>query len=110
MQSEPVSPPPMTTTFFARGKDRLDVALRLVADAPVLLRQKIHREMDALELAPGDRQVARLLAAAGEHHRVMLFEQFVGRDIHADMRVVVERARLRPASARRGDRRGFSPS
>ena len=30
----------------------------------VLLRQEFHREMDAVELAPGDRQVARMLGAA----------------------------------------------
>ena len=35
--------------FLALGKNRFDVALRLVAHAPVLLRQKIHREMDAVQ-------------------------------------------------------------
>ena len=32
MQSEPVSPPPITTTCFPVGEDRLLVALRLAGD------------------------------------------------------------------------------
>ena len=60
---------------LAAGEDRLHVAERLVAHAPVLLRQKIHGEMDAGELAPGDRQVAALLGAAGERDGVVLVEQ-----------------------------------
>ena len=35
--------------------------------------------MDAVELAPRDRQVARLLGAAGEHHRVELGEHLFRR-------------------------------
>src|SRR6266516_4837204 len=36
-------------------------------DAPVLQRQELHREMHAVELAAGNRQVARLLGSAGEY-------------------------------------------
>ena len=72
MQSEPVSPPPMTTTCLPLGEDRLDVVQRLVGDAAVLLRQELHGEVDAVELAAGDRQVARLLGAAGQRHGVVL--------------------------------------
>ena len=62
-QSEPVSPPPMTTTC-------LPVAMiwsgdAIAGDDLVLLRQELHREMHAVEVAPRHRQVARLLGAAG---------------------------------------------
>src|SRR5512145_977581 len=50
-------------------------------DALVLQRQKLHCEMDAVELAARDRQVARLLGAAGEHHGVELGEQLLRRDV-----------------------------
>ena len=92
MQSEPVSPPPMTTTCLPLGEDRLGARpRRLAADAAVLLRQEIHGEMDAVELAPGDRQVARLLGAAGEHHRVVVGERALSAArFDADMGVVVE--------------------
>ena len=46
--------------------------------------------MDALELAAGHRQVARLLGAAGQHHGIVVGEQLVGRDIDADMGAVME--------------------
>ena len=61
MQSEPVSPPPITTTCLPPARIGSAPAPRLAADAAVLLRQEVHREMDAVELAAGDRQVARLL-------------------------------------------------
>ena len=81
MQSEPVSPPPMTTTCLPAARIGSSGAARLAADAAVLLRQEVHGEMDALELAARDRQVARLLGAAGEHHRVVLGDELLGRDI-----------------------------
>ena len=59
MQSLPVSPPPITTTCLPVGAATL--AGHLVAGHDlVLLRQEVHREVDAGELAPGHRQVARL--------------------------------------------------
>src|SRR5581483_2421080 len=76
--------------FLACGEDRLDLAKRLAADAPVLLWQEFHREMDALKLAPGDRQVARLFTAAGQHDSVVLLYQLVSRDVYADVRIVVK--------------------
>jgi hypothetical protein len=39
--------------------------LGIAGDALVLQRQEVHRVVHALQLAPGDRQVARLLGAAG---------------------------------------------
>ena len=76
MQSEPVSPPPIDDHMLARSEDRLIIGDdRLARDAPVLLRQEIHGEMHAVELAARDGQVARLLGAAREHDRVMLREE-----------------------------------
>ena len=90
MQSEPVSPPPITTTCLPVARIGADVARRFAADAAVLLRQEIHREVDALEVAARDRQVARRFGAAGQRHRVVVLEQLLGRQIDADMRAVVE--------------------
>ena len=78
---------------------------RLAADAPVLLRQEVHGEMDAVELAARDRQVARLLGAAGEHDRVVVGEQLLGRQVDADMGAVVEGHALAFHLARRAGRR-----
>ena len=77
--------------MLAGGEDRLVPSVRLVAgDAAVLLRQEIHGEMDAVELAAGHRQIARLLGAAGEHDRVVVLQQLVGRQVDADMGAVME--------------------
>jgi hypothetical protein len=58
-----------------RGPQVLDV---LVArDALVLQRQEFHGEVHAREIAARDRQVARLLGAAGEHHRVVVGKDFL---------------------------------
>ncbi|ABA48089.1 hypothetical protein BURPS1710b_3715 [Burkholderia pseudomallei 1710b] len=46
----------------------------------VLLRQELHREMDAGELAPRHRQIARRLRAARDHDRVELVLQRLGRN------------------------------
>ena len=67
-QSEPVSPPPMTTTCLPVARSAGDAVSP--ATTLVLLRQKLHGEMNAVELAPRNRQVARLLGAAREHDRV----------------------------------------
>ena len=46
----------------------------------VLLHQKIHGEMDAVQFAARHRQVARGLGAARHHHRVVIGQQHVHRD------------------------------
>jgi hypothetical protein len=76
--------------MLALGEDRLDVVQRLAADAAVLLRQEIHGEVDAVEVAAGDRQVARLLGAAGSTTASYLRDQIVDRSRHADMDAAVE--------------------
>ena len=75
MQSDPVSPPPITTTCLPLAKDRLVGADWLARYAPVLLRQELHRKVNALKLAPGHGQVARSLGAAGERDGVMRVEE-----------------------------------
>ena len=75
---------------LAAGQDRFDVVGRLAADAPVLLRQKFHGEMDALEIAAGHRQIARLFGAAGQHNGVVIIEQLLYLDIDADIGAVME--------------------
>ena len=76
MQSEPVSPPPITITRLSLARIGLSSPARLAAHPPVLLRQEIHGEVNAVELASRDRQVARLLGAAGERDRVVGREFF----------------------------------
>ena len=75
---------------LAAGEDRLARRRRLAADAPVLLRQEIHGEVDAIELAAGNGQVARLLGAAGQDDCIIVGNELVGGDVDADMRAVVE--------------------
>ncbi len=55
--------------------------------AAILLRQKLHGEVNALELAAGNRQVARLLGAAAEQDRVVLSGERLDGNVDADMRV-----------------------
>ena len=56
MQSDPVSPPPITTTCLPPARMSVGPAERLAGDATVLLRQEFHREMDAGEVAAGNRR------------------------------------------------------
>jgi hypothetical protein len=55
-QSAPVSPPPMMTTCLPFGV--IGARRRGRPPAPGSRRQVLHRLVDAVELAPGDRQVA----------------------------------------------------
>ena len=64
VQSLPVSPPPMTITCLPVARIWLGDLVSLVA--LVLLRQELHGEVDALELAAGNRQVAGCGRAAGQ--------------------------------------------
>src|SRR5687767_1452137 len=63
---------------LVRGPQVLHV---LVArHALVLQRQEVHGEVHAVKLASGDRQVARLLGAAGQHDGVVVGQQLLGRN------------------------------
>ena len=103
MQSEPVSPPPITTTCLPlavsvpRGRGaRLVVA----GDALVLLGQEIHREVDAGELAARHFEVARPFGAAGQRDRVVAVEQRLDRQRRRRPRRRCGTRRPRPPSAR----------
>ena len=78
MQSEPVSPPPMTTTCLPLAVIvPLGRGARLVVAgvALVLLGQEVHGEVDAVELAARHFEVARRFGAAGQHQHVVVVEQ-----------------------------------
>ena len=97
--------------MLAGGEDRRRRRPAARRDAAVLLRQEVHREMDAVEVAARDRQVARLLGAAGRARRRRApGDSCSTGSVHADMRRRNGRSRPRPPSARRGGRRGPSPS
>ena len=68
------------------GKDVGDIAERLGGNAAVLLRQEIHRVVDAFEVAAGNQQVARGFRAAGQRQRVILIEQLARIDRAAERR------------------------
>src|SRR5260370_40541855 len=48
---------------------------QILGAALVLLRQKVHREMDALQFPAWDRKIARMLGAAGEQNRIVILTQ-----------------------------------
>ena len=53
----------------------------------VLLRQKLHGEVNALQFAAGNIQVARLLGAAAQQDGVVVLGQRLHRHVHAHVRV-----------------------
>ena len=58
-QSVPVSPPPMTITSLPLAAMNLPSASLLSSRLLAVRVQELHREVDALEVAPLDRQIAR---------------------------------------------------
>ena len=70
---------------FAGGEDLIRNAIAF-ADL-VRLRQEIHGEVDALEFAARDLEIARLFGAAGQQNGVEIAAQIFDRDVLADMRV-----------------------
>ena len=80
---------------LAVGGDEVRVHDRVTLAAAVLLRQVVHREMDALQLAAGHRQVARRSGAARQQHRVEVALQAPGGQIHADVHAGLEDHALR---------------
>jgi hypothetical protein len=67
------------------GRDELALLDGVTFAALVLQRQVVHREVDALELAARDRQVAADRHAAGEHDGVERPGQLLGVGRHADV-------------------------
>src|SRR5262249_46623777 len=76
--------------LFAGRQDRVARERGFTADAPILLRQIVHRKMNTFELVTRHRQVARFFGAAREYHRIMLRDQFVRVDSDADICAIVE--------------------
>ncbi len=80
----------------AAGENVGGAVQRLRGDAAVLLRQEIHREVNAGEVAAGDREIAAGLGAAGQRDRVIFLDQLLRIDaaIGADESAVMERDAL----------------
>ena len=113
MQSEPVSPPPITMTCLPSAVIvplRRGALLAVAGVALVLLRQEIHREMDAGEVAPRHFEIARRLGAAGHRHRVEFSRAGVDADIDPDLDAGAELDPLGLHLRRRGGRSGAFPS
>ena len=66
------------------GERRID---GIAFAAFVLLRQKLHGEVDSLQLATGNGQVARLLRTTGEQDGIVLVGESFDGHVDADMRV-----------------------
>src|ERR1700693_499953 len=67
---------------------RGDYGLRvdaLAGDPPVLLHQVVHCEMNPLQLASGDVDVARSIGTDPEHHSIETLTQLLGGHIDADV-------------------------
>ena len=88
-QSAPVSPPPITITCLPAAVIGAG-APPSAATAAVAAVEVLHREVDAVELAAGDRQVARHARAGGDHDRVVLGPQLRRIDVTADVDAVLE--------------------
>ena len=63
---------------------------RVAFVAAILLGQKLHGEVDALEFAAGDGEIAGLLGAAAKQDGVEAFSERLDGDIDADVRVGLE--------------------
>jgi hypothetical protein len=98
-QSEPVSPPPITTTCLplATGAARRGAQFVVAGVALVLLGQEFHGEMDAVQLAAGDPGRAAF-GAARQHHRVEVLRS-ESTDTWTPTSVECGRSRLRLPSA-----------
>src|ERR1700722_8420475 len=82
------------------GENLGHAAQRLIADAAVLLRQEVHREVDAGEIAAGDRQVARGFRATGQRQCVIFVEHLAR--IDRTGRIAADRS-----AVMKGDALGF---
>ena len=90
--------------------DELGVRDRVPFHALVRQREVLHREVNALQLAPGHRQIARQPRAAREHDRVEFGLQLIERHVDADVHARAEVARLPAPSATAGGSGTSSPS
>ena len=77
-QSVPVSPPPIMMTCLSLSGNVLAISEMGIEQALGVRMEKLHRIVDAVEIAPLDRQVARLGRSATEHERVELLLELGG--------------------------------
>src|ERR1700722_6593249 len=77
----------MNCTNVIQKKNPGGVALATM----ILLRQKLHRKVNALELAAFDGQIAWILRAAAQKNRVAFILQRLDRYVHANIRIALER-------------------
>ena len=88
-QSEPVSPPPITTTCLPVARERAvrrGARLVVAGVALVLLGQEIHRELDAGQLArPGSARSRGSSAPPASTTASKFSEQRLDRDVDADL-------------------------
>jgi len=82
--------------MLAAGEDIGNAVQRFAGDAAVLLRQEVHRKVNAGEIAAGDRQITAGLGAAGQRDRVVFGNQLVriNATLGADKGAVMERHAL----------------
>ena len=71
----------MITTLLSVRGDKLGIGHDIPFAAAVLLSEILHREMNSLEIAAGNRQITGGARAAREQDRIELLAQFLGRDI-----------------------------
>src|SRR6516165_8927616 len=63
---------------------------RIPGDTLVLLRQEIHREVNTIQFAAGNGQIARLFGSAGQENGVEVAPQILHRDVASDMGIGLE--------------------
>ena len=89
----------VTATYYHHvlvlGSDRLIGPELMPFQPPILLRQVVHGEVDADELTPLDRQVARDRRSARQHDSVVIAQQLVVRDVDPYIRADDELDALR---------------
>ena len=65
--------------MFFRCKYRFDIAIEIAAsDTAVLLWQKVHCEMDTVQMTTVDRQITWLFRATGQHNGIVIRFEIAG--------------------------------
>ena len=91
---------------LARGQDLIRHCVP--GDALVLLREKLHGEVNSLEFAPGNFEVARIFSAAGQQNGVKFLAKVLRGNVPAHVGSRLEFERPPPSSVRgAGPERAF---
>ena len=94
-QSEPVSPPPMTTTSLPLARISVPAGIASPATRRLDWAQEVHGELDTPGLTAGDGQVARRGGATRQHDGIERRRELGGGVVHADMDARAELHALR---------------